>query len=115
MGTSPPPPCQCDHLTSHDATHLIVCPATSRLRPPDIGAWIHQDARRDSVLRWAAYHHYFGITLRTSKVHWISLSRPSNLTPSRPIYTICSRCNDHSSYRVDRLPIDFHEYICVDT
>ena len=26
----------------------------------------------------------------------------------------CSRCNDHSSYRVDRVPIDFHEYICVD-
>ena len=26
----------------------------------------------------------------------------------------CS-CNDHSSYRVDRVPIDFHEYICVDT
>ena len=24
-------------------------------------------------------------------------------------------CNDHSSYRVDRIPIDFHEYICVDT
>ena len=24
-------------------------------------------------------------------------------------------CNDHSSYRVDRMPIDFHEYICVDT
>ena len=25
------------------------------------------------------------------------------------------RCNDHSSYRVDKVPIDFHEYICVDT
>ena len=24
-------------------------------------------------------------------------------------------CNDHSSYRVDRVPIDFHEYTCVDT
>ena len=24
-------------------------------------------------------------------------------------------CNDHSSYRVDRMPIDFHEYIWVDT
>ena len=24
-------------------------------------------------------------------------------------------CNDHSSYRVDRVPIDFHEYISVDT
>ena len=24
-------------------------------------------------------------------------------------------CNEHSSYRVDRVPIDFHEYICVDT
>ena len=24
-------------------------------------------------------------------------------------------CSDHSSYRVDRMPIDFHEYICVDT
>ena len=24
-------------------------------------------------------------------------------------------CNDHSSYRVDRVPIDFHEYICMDT
>ena len=24
-------------------------------------------------------------------------------------------CNDHSSYRVDRMPIDFHEYICVGT
>ena len=23
--------------------------------------------------------------------------------------------NDHSSYQVDRMPIDFHEYICVDT
>ena len=25
------------------------------------------------------------------------------------------KCNDHSSCRVDRVPIDFHEYICVDT
>ena len=25
------------------------------------------------------------------------------------------RCNNHSSYRVDRVPIDFHEYIRVDT
>ena len=25
------------------------------------------------------------------------------------------RCIDHCSYRVDRVPIDFHEYICVDT
>ena len=24
-------------------------------------------------------------------------------------------CNNHSGYRVDRVPIDFHEYICVDT
>ena len=24
-------------------------------------------------------------------------------------------CNDQSSYRIDRVPIDFHEYICVDT
>ena len=35
------------------------------------------------------------------------------------LYThLCSiliTCNDHSSYRVDRVPIDFHEYICVDT
>ena len=26
-----------------------------------------------------------------------------------------NKCNDHSSYRVDNVPIDFHEYICVDT
>ena len=98
VGTSPPPPCHCDHLTSRDASHLIVCPATSRLRPPDIGAWIHQDSRRDSVLRWAACHHDFGITLRTSQVHWISLSRPGNLTPSRPICTICSRSFSNASH-----------------
>ena len=98
VGTSPPPPCQCNHLTPRDASHLIVCPATSRLRPPDIDTWIHQDARRDSVLRWAAYHHYFGITLRTSQVRWISLSRPGNLTPSRPTCTICSRTFSNASH-----------------
>ena len=27
---------------------------------------------------------------------------------------LINTCNDHSSYRVDRVPIDFHEYICVD-
>ena len=28
---------------------------------------------------------------------------------------VTTTCNDHRSYRVDRVPIDFHEYICVDT
>ena len=36
-----------------------------------------------------------------------------------PAWTLTSpranQCNDHSSYRVNRVPIDFHEYICVDT
>ena len=36
---------------------------------------------------------------------------------SKPVeeHHAAAKCNDHSSYRVDRMPIDFHEYICVDT
>ena len=99
MGVSPPPPCPCDQLSPRDGLHLTVCPATSRLRPPDIVTWIHLDARRDSVMRWAAHHHYFGITLRTSQVRWISLSRPGNLVPSsRPTCDICSRTFSNASH-----------------
>ena len=32
-----------------------------------------------------------------------------------PFTTLSNPCNDHSSYRVDGVPIDFHEFICVDT
>ena len=99
VGTSHPPPCPCDQLTARDGPHLSVFPATSRLRPPDIDAWIHLDARRDSVLRWAAHHRYFGITLRTSQVGWISLSRPGNLASrSRPTCNICSRTFSNASH-----------------
>ena len=35
-------------------------------------------------------------------------------TPTQQIQTPTGeKCNDHSSYRVNRVPIDFHEYICI--
>ena len=99
MGVSPPPPCPCDQLSPRDGIHLTICPATSRLRPPDIVTWIHRDDRRDSVMRWAAHHRYFKITLRTSQVRWISLSSPGNLVPSsRPTCDICSRTFSNASH-----------------
>ena len=92
IGTSPAPPCLCDPTIACDGDHLTICPMTSRHRPPDIADWIHRDARRDSVLRWAAHHRNFGITLRTSQVRWITLSRPGNLSRNRhPTCLICSR------------------------
>ena len=90
IGTSPPPPCHCDPSVARDGTHLTECPATSRHRPPDISEWIHVDARRDSVLRWVAHHQYFNISLRTSQVRWISLSRPGDL--SRDRHRTCHIC-----------------------
>ena len=98
IGTSSPPPCPCDPSSTRDGAHLITCPATSRLRPPDINSWIHLDARQDSVLRWAAYHRYFGISLRTSQVRWVSMSNPGNLMRLPPVCDICSRTFTNSSH-----------------
>ena len=36
IGTSPAPPCSCDGTTPRDGVHLLSCPTTSRLRPPDV-------------------------------------------------------------------------------
>ena len=80
IGTQTPPPCPCDNHTPRDGTHLLTCPTSSRLRPPDATSWVHLDRRRDSILRWAAHHNYFGISLRTSPVRWIRLSRPGNIS-----------------------------------
>lgn len=90
IGTSRPPPCPCDPSVARDGTHLTECPTTSRHRPPDISEWIHIDARRDSVLKWASQHGNFGISLRTSSVRWISLSRPGDL--SRDRHRTCHIC-----------------------
>ena len=99
IGTSPPPPCLCDPTVARDGTHLTTCPTTSRHRPPDITEWIHLDARRDSVLKWAAHHRNFGITLRTSQVRWITLSRPGNISRGRhPTCPICSRTFTNASH-----------------
>ena len=40
IGNKPPPPCPCDNNTPRDGTHLMSCPSTSRLRPPDIASWV---------------------------------------------------------------------------
>ena len=98
IGTQTPPPCICDNTTPRDGAHLALCSSTSRLRPPDIASWIHQDRRRSSVLKWAAYHRFFGISLRTSNVSWIRLSCPGNLLPPQtPTCTICSRTFSNKS------------------
>ena len=77
----------------------MFCPITSRLRPPDIASWIHLDHRRDSVLKWAAHHGFFGISLRTSPVKWIRLSRPGNITSSStPTCIICTRTFSNKSH-----------------
>ena len=39
----------------------------------------------------------------------------NEVTPKISFPQLLDVCNNHSSYRVDRVPIDFHEYICVDT
>ena len=99
IGTSRPPPCICDPLIARDGSHLANCPATSRHRPPDINEWIHLDARRDSVLKWAAHHDNFGIALRTSQVRWLSLSRPGDISRDRSqTCHICSRTFTNSSH-----------------
>ena len=99
MGITPPPPCPCDPFSTRDGVHLTVCPATSRLRPPDADMWIHQDARRNSIMRWAARHRYFGVTLRTSQVRWMSLSRPGNLLSAlQHTCDICSRTFTNASH-----------------
>ena len=99
IGNKPPPPCPCDNTTPRDGTHLMSCLSTSRLRPPDITTWVHQDHRRYSTIRWAAHHRYFGLTLRTSSVKWIRLSRPGNLVPTRtPTCLLCSRTFTNKSH-----------------
>ena len=99
IGTAPPPSCPCDPSSTRDSVHLAVCLATSRLRPPDVDRWIQLDARRYSIMRWAARHRYFGVTLRTSQVRWVSLSLPGNLTPSlQHTCDICSRTFTNSSH-----------------
>ena len=99
IGNTPPAPCPCDGHTPRDGAHLISCPSTSRLRPPDIASWIHQDRRRTSVIRWAAHHRHFGIPLRTSPVTWIRLSRPGNIQPPQtPTCTTCSRTFTNKSH-----------------
>ena len=99
VGNKPPPPCPCDNNTPRDGTHLLSCPSTSRLRPPDIASWVHQDHRRLSTIRWAKYHRYFGLTLRTSPVKWITLSRPGNLIQNQtPTCRICTRTFTNKSH-----------------
>ena len=99
IGNKPPPPCPCDNTTPRDGTHLMSCPSTSRLRPPKIASWVHQDHRRLSTIRWAAYHRYFGMTLRTSPVKWIRLSRPGNLIQTQtPMCQICTRTFTNKSH-----------------
>ena len=99
VGTSTPPPCPCDNHTPRDGTHLLTCPTTSRLRPPDIEVWLHQDHRRSSVFKWAARHQFFGITLRTSPVKWVRLSRPGNISSApAPTCTICTRVFSNKSH-----------------
>ena len=89
--TTPPPPCQCDLSSARDGVHLTVCPATYQIRPPDVGTWIHQDARCNLILRWAARHRYFSVALPTSQVRWISLSQPGYLVPTR--HHTCDICH----------------------
>ena len=99
IGNKPPAPCVCDNTTPRDGTHLLSCPSTSRLRPPDISTWVHQDNRRSSTIRWAAHYKYFGLTLRTSPVKWIRLSRPGNLSQIQtPTCQICSRTFTNKSH-----------------
>ena len=99
IGTATAQPCQCDHYTPRDGQHIMTCPITSRLRPPDILSWIHRDRFRDSSLRWAHYHRYFGLKLRTSPVKWISLARPGNLVKSTSFTcNICSRSFTNNSH-----------------
>ena len=99
IGTSTPPPCPCDGTTPRDGTHLLTCPTSSRMRPPDITDWVHLDHRRTSVLKWATHHKLFGILLRKSPVKWISLSRPGNISaPSRHTCNICTRTFTNKSH-----------------
>ena len=49
-------------------------------------------------------------SMPAAHIHTPALLTPALLTPVTQLLY-----NDHSSYRVDRVPIDFHEYICVDT
>ena len=99
IGTSTPPCCPCDNQTPRDGTHLMTCPTSSRLRPPNITEWVHLDRRRTSVLKWAAHHKFFGITLRTSPVRWIRLSRPGNISTSPvPTCDICTRVFTNKSH-----------------
>ena len=99
VGTASPPPCRCDLSSARDGVHLTICPATSQLRPPDVGTWIHLDARRNSILRWAAHHRHFGVTLRTAQVRWVSLSRPGNLLSTRQhTCDICHRTFTNASH-----------------
>ena len=48
---------------------------------------------------------------------WVVVDQFSKMAHFIPLATDkpIKDCNDNSSYRVDRVPIDFHEYICVDT
>ena len=51
ISTQTPPPYPCDNRTPRDGTHLLTCPTTSRLRPPDATSWVHLDKHRDSILK----------------------------------------------------------------
>ena len=68
------------------------------------------DSRRNSVLKWAKYHDYFGVSLRTSQVRWVSLARPGNLSRSQSF--TCPSCtrsftnNSHLTRHVGRFHPD---------
>lgn len=117
IGTAPAPPCSCDNTTPRDGVHIMVCPVTARLRPPDIHLWVNMDSRRESVLRWAEHHNYFGISLRTSQVRWISLARPGNLARSQTFTClVCTRSftnRSHLNRHSDRFHPDPHTSLFV--
>ena len=75
------------------------------------------DSRRDSVLRWAEHHNYFGISLRTSQVRWISLTRPGNLSRSQTL--TCPTCArrlsncSHLNRHINRFHPDPHTSLFV--
>ena len=66
---------------------------------PQLAAWVQQDNRRKPVLRWAAHHRFWGISLRPSQVRWISSARQGNLSLSQSLTCdICTRVFSNKSF-----------------